>query len=29
MYSKMLMAADMTYGEIVDRLLELAMEKWS
>ena len=28
MYSKMLMAAGMTYGEIVERLLELAAEKW-
>ena len=29
MYSKMLMAAGMEFGEIVDRLLTLALEKWS
>lgn len=29
MYSKMLVAAGIPYGEIVDRLLGLAMEKWS
>ena len=28
MYSKMLIAAGMSYGEIVERLLELALEKW-
>ena len=29
MYSKMLVAAGIPYGEIVNRLLRLAMEKWS
>lgn len=29
MYSKMLVAAGIPYGEIVNRLLNLAMEKWS
>lgn len=29
MYSKMLVAAGIPYSEIVDRLLELALEKWS